>query len=315
MKQPPTVPARPGARRTAYQRRLRSIRQVHVVRYAVQLAVLGFVVVAAFRHSRESAAGAASIDALCPFGGLETLWTWVTTGRFVPKIHTSNLVLGGALLLSVLLIGTAFCGWVCPFGTVQDGLAKLRGWLHLPALQPRGRLDRALRLGRFLVLALVLWASASTATLWFAGWDPYVTLFSLHWLTEPDPATMWPAWAFLGVVLIGSLLVERAWCRYLCPLGGVLSLLGHLSIVRVRLNPAACTGCNLCVKPCPVGIDVAAPTPAVSSDCIGCLECVANCPKGGALEVRAAPPWQALRRPVGSAAHDPGLVQIGRRPR
>ncbi len=286
------------ARRTAYQRRLRAIRQVHGIRYAVQLAVLGFVVLAAVRHTQESATGAASVDALCPFGGIETMWTWVTTGRFVTKIHASNLILSGALLLSVVLVGNAFCGWICPFGTVQDALARLRRLLHLPSVNPTGRVDRVLRLGRFVVLGLVLWASASTATLWFAGWDPYLTLFSLRWLTEPDLAAMWPAWLVLGVVLGLSLLVERAWCRYLCPLGGALSVLGHLSIVRVRRSPSACTGCNLCVRPCPVGIDVAAPTPAVSTDCIGCLECVANCPKGGALEVSAAPPWQALRKRI-----------------
>lgn len=306
------TPVRAPRRPSAFQRRRRAIRQVHWMRSGVQLAVAGFIVFAAVRHARESAEGAASVDALCPFGGLETLWTWVTTGRFVSKIHASNLVLGAALLLSVVLVGNAFCGWICPLGTVQDLLARLRRRLHLPAVRLPGSVDRVLRWGRFVTLGLILWASASTATLWFAGWDPYVTLFSLRWLTEPDPATMWPAWVILGVVLGLSVLVERAWCRYLCPLGGALSLLGHLSLVRVRRSPTACTGCDLCVQPCPVGIDVAAPRPAVSTDCIGCLECVANCPKGGALVVSAAPPWQALRRTLPTPAQ-PVPVTIGRR--
>ncbi len=299
-----------------------AVRRVHRWRWAAQLTVLGVVLFAAIRHAGESGPASPSVDALCPFGGVETLWTWVTTGQFISKIHPSNLVLGGALVVSVLLAGNAFCGWVCPFGTVQDGLHRLARALHLPQLRVPRRLDTVLRYGRFVVLAVILVASAQTATLWFAGYDPYVTLFGLHWFTEPDPAAMWPAWVILGVVLVGSLLVERAWCRYLCPLGGALSVLGRLSILRIRRSATACTGCDLCVKPCPVGIDVAAPKPAVSSDCIGCLECVANCPTGGALEVQAAPPWQSLRKRIslgdnaveeGVGALGPVPVTIGRR--
>ncbi|MEI2826703.1 MAG: 4Fe-4S binding protein [Dermatophilaceae bacterium] len=286
----PTPTSRTPRKPTAYQRRMKAIGALHHRRYAVQLAITTLVVIAAARHQRESSSGAPSVDALCPFGAVESLWTWLTTDRLLPKIHPSTMIVGLGLLISVLLAGNAFCGWICPFGTVQDLLHRAKRALHLPDVTVPPRLDRILRYGRFVTLAAILGMSATTATLWFSGFDPYLTLFSLHWLFAPDLSTMWPALIVLGVVLIASLLVERAWCRYLCPLGGVLSVLGHLSIVRIRRSSAACTGCNLCVKPCPVGLDVAAASPAVSTDCIGCLECVASCPKGGALVVSAAVP-------------------------
>jgi polyferredoxin len=312
----------PGAkpRLTAYQRRLRAVTQLHRRRHLVQLAVVVLIVAMAVRHGLETEVGAPSVDALCPFGAVETFWTWVTTGSFISKIHASNLVVGLGLLLSVLIAGNAFCGWICPFGAVQDALTWVRRALHIPTLTVAPRVDRALRYGRFVVLAIVLVASATTLKLWFADFDPYVTLFGLHWLFEPDPAAMWIGWAILAAVLGVSVLVERAWCRYLCPLGGVLSVLGHLSILRVRRNPSACTGCDLCVKPCPVGIDVAKPVAAVSTDCIGCLECVSNCPTGGALEVSAAAPWTAWRKPItlddagSTRTRGPVAVAIGRRP-
>lgn len=276
--------------------------RLHHRRALVQLAVVGLILFAAIRHAGQSGPASPSVDALCPFGGVETLWTWVTTGQFITKIHPSNLILAAAVVVSVLVAGNAFCGWICPFGAVQDALNWLRRVLHLPVLTIPPRLDRVLRWGRFVVLAGILWISAHTATLWFAGVDPYVTLFSLHWLTEPDPATSWPAWLILALVLAGSVLVQRAWCRYLCPLGGLLSVLGRLSILRVRRSAATCTGCNLCVRPCPVGIDVAAAQPAVSSDCIGCLECVASCPTGGALVVAAGIPGRAaLAKRIGGS--------------
>lgn len=324
MGSPVTRPGEPGTRprRTAYQRRVAAITQLHRRRHLVQLAVVALIVVMAVRHGTEAAVGTPSVDALCPFGAVETLWTWVTTGAFISKIHASNLIVGLGLLVSVLVAGNAFCGWICPFGTVQDALTWVRRRLRVPTVTLAPGVDRVLRLGRFVVLGVVVVASATTLKLWFADFDPYVTLFGLHWLFEPDPATMWIGWAVLAAVLGVSVLVERAWCRYLCPLGGVLSLLGHLSILRVRRSPSACTGCDLCVKPCPVGIDVAKPVAAVSTDCIGCLECVANCPTGGALEVSAAPPWTAWRKRIDSTATDGGTprgrgpvpVTIGRRP-
>ena len=79
-------------------------------------------------------ASAASIDALCPFGGVETLWQWVTTGEFVPKTHPSSLVLMVGLLLATMVSGAAFCGWICPFGTLQDALTWLRERLRIPAI-------------------------------------------------------------------------------------------------------------------------------------------------------------------------------------
>ncbi len=116
-----------------HQLRVRGMRRVLVARRVTQLVAGGIIVVAAVRHQLEMATGAASVDALCPFGAVETLLTWVTTGNFVTKIHPSNLVLGLGLLVATLLVGNAFCGWICPFGAVQDALTWVRRRLHLPS--------------------------------------------------------------------------------------------------------------------------------------------------------------------------------------
>ena len=272
---------------TRFQQRTRRIRNLKRGRHLTQLAIAILVVVAAVRHQVEKDSGAASVDALCPFGAMETLITWVTTGSLITKTHPSNLVLGLAVLVATLLVGNAFCGWICPFGAVQDALTWVRRKLRLPAIRvPRG-LDRALRWGRFVVLAVILSFSYVTASLWFADYDPYVALFGLHWLFEPDTPALWIGLSILAVVVVGSVLVERAWCRYLCPLGGVLSVLSRFSLLRIRRAPTTCTDCSLCDKACPVGIEPSKAAPMVSPDCIGCMDCVTTCPVRGALGVDA----------------------------
>lgn len=260
------------------------MRRTTIARRVVQLGFAVFIFVAAARHQHEMAGGLASVDALCPFGAMETLITWITTGTLIAKVHASNLILGLAVLVATLLVGNAFCGWICPLGTVQDGLAWVAKKLHLPQWRPSAGIDKVLRSGRFVVLGVVMVMSYLTGRLWFADYDPYVTIFSLHWLNGWTEALAWGV-GITAVVLAASLFVERAWCRYLCPLGAVFAVLGRFSFLKIRRNATTCTDCTLCDRPCPVGITVSKADPNVNADCIGCLDCVTTCPVRGALTI------------------------------
>lgn len=157
--------------------------------------------------------------------------------------------------------------------------------LHIPTLPIPRAVDRWLRWGRFVVLAVIIWFSATTAKLWFADYDPYLTAFSLKWLFEFDAGKLAIPFVILGVTVAGSLLVERFWCRYLCPLGAVFAVVGHASVLRIRRSSKVCTDCTLCDRPCPVGIEPSRAKPFASTDCIGCMDCVAACPVPNALTV------------------------------
>ncbi|MFN2217578.1 MAG: 4Fe-4S binding protein [Anaerolineae bacterium] len=257
-----------------------------------------FIVGSSIRHYLVTTEHVASIDAYCPFGGIATLWRWVSTGGlFVQKTHQSNLVLLLGLIAGVILAGGAFCGWICPFGALQDLLDWIRKKLRLPELRIPPRLDRVLTYGRYVTLGVILYATIATVKLWFADWDPYRTIFSLGWLFEFNLSEQWLAYAVALVILVGALLIPRFWCRYLCPLGGAISLLGNLSLLRIRRNDASCKSCAVCNAPCPVKIDVAQADSAVSADCIGCLECVEVCPREGALSVTLGPALPKIFRP------------------
>jgi polyferredoxin len=65
------------------------------------------------------------VEAYCPFGGLESLYQFLTTGGFLRRIEPSAMVLFAALVLLTLIANRGFCGWICPFGSVQEWLGLL----------------------------------------------------------------------------------------------------------------------------------------------------------------------------------------------
>lgn len=282
LKRPVSTPAAARRSRMAWTQR---------IRHLVQFGFAAFILYSSVQHNLATEDGTtASMDALCPFGAIETAWRFISQGQFLSHIHLSSLVLGIGVLLSVLLVGGAFCGWICPFGAVMDLMNWIRTKLHLREVQVSARWDRILRYGRYLMLGIILYQTIATVTLWFGGIDPYRTLFGLEWLFAFNPAANWVAYTIVLVVLGSSLFIERAWCRYACPFGGAISLLGNLSLLRIRREGDSCKGCAVCARPCPVKLPVESAN-TISSNCIGCLACVDACPRPGALEVKLAPAW------------------------
>jgi len=222
--------------------------------------------------------GAPSFDAFCPFGGVASLWSILTTGSMLQKTNLSNLVLLLATLATALVAGRFFCGWICPFGTVQEWFSRSVSWLtgkRLPLSMPAS-IDRPLRYVKFVVLAAVIGATIWAGSLVFAEVCPYRALFSAEFTTL--------GLVVFGAVALGSLLFERFWCKYLCPLGAILAVFNKVSPLKITTDTSACFTCDKCARTCPMNI-TDRPERIDSLECIRCLECVESCPKEGALEI------------------------------
>jgi polyferredoxin len=274
----------------------------------VQIAIAGFITYVTINHvlAGESAGtNTASPEAYCPFGGLETLYKYVTaSGTFVSHTHLSNLVVAIAVLVTALLLRSAFCGWICPLGFIQDLMHNFSTWLQkrfvplrkvFRSLGQRGRpvwafLDKYLRFMKYGVLVWAVTGAAIYGVMVFRDYDPWSALINIaEW-------TFTPGLVVLGLTLVGSLFVERPWCRYACPFGAASGLLGKLSPISIKREAEACTSCKICTKACPMGLQVHTATVITSVDCISCLECVGECPREGAMEVKAGIPLMANKR-------------------
>ena len=161
----------------------------------------------------------ASLHAICPFGGVVTIYEFMTTGDFIQKIHSSSFILMTLGVLTAILFGAIFCGYICPFGTFQEWIGKL-GQKLFPKKYNKlipSKIDRVLRYLRYVVLAMVVYQTAISAKLVFQSIDPYYTLFNLF--TSEIAVS---GYIMLGVIAVLSLFIERPWCKYLCPYRGFL---------------------------------------------------------------------------------------------
>ena len=82
----------------------------------------------------------------------------------------------------------------------------------------------------------------------------------------------------MGVLVVASVFVEGAWCRYLCPYGALLGLFSWFSPSRITRQADACVSCSMCDKACPARLTVSSMDAVRSPECTGCLDCVAVCP-------------------------------------
>lgn len=219
----------------------------------------------------------ASLHSICPFGGIVSVYKFVTEGAFVQKIHESSFVILMIVMILSILFGSVFCGFICPFGSVQEGIGKI-GKRVLGKKFNRiipSNYDKFLRYFRFAVLLWILYVTAKTGTLVFADFDPYNALFTI-WTGEVAIQSL----IFLGVVVILSFFIERPFCKYFCPLGAFIGLFNFIRIFKVKRVPALCISCKKCSNVCPMNIDVHKKEIINDPQCITCLQCSSeiSCP-------------------------------------
>lgn len=174
----------------------------------------------------------------------------------------------GMILVYGLAAGRGFCGWFCPFGTLND-LLSFR----------KVKILGALSYSKFLVLAATLigaWAFADTM---FCKLCPVASLeASIPYLIMGVAKVNRPFLIHMGtlaVTLVGMVLIARFWCRYLCPMGALLSLFNRVSFLKLKLDKMRCNSCGVCATECPMGIE-----PHIQYDnhnCIKCGRCVDSC--------------------------------------
>ena len=190
-----------------------------------------------------------------------------------------------ATVPATVLVGRFFCGFFCSFGAVQDllwfGSHRLRALF--PGKRNLKKADRIFRFAKYAVLfyfIIFVWSGVTavkTAGLWqvfgqyvsFGHWPGLKPLLSVGGI-------------LLLVIFIGSLFVQRFFCRYFCPMGAIYSLISQASFLKIDKPREECGKCHLCTSKCTMGMDLTKKDRIAGGECISCQKCVSWCPKGNA---------------------------------
>lgn len=248
----------------------------HYLRRLSQLVVIALVLYLTLRHLNLGIEQAAPIDAFCPFGGIEGMLTYITTGEFLNRLLLSSFTLLVIVLIFTLFFGRVFCGYFCPLGALQEffrGLGRKLGIkkdLELPII-----VDKYARYLKYLILALIIFFSYKLGDLVFRNYDPYNAL--MHLGNEWEEKVY--GYGILIILLVASLFTKSFWCRYFCPLGATLGIFKKFSFFRIKRDKKTCISCHHCNHVCPAGLDVEEKDSVKSADCISCLNCVSECPE------------------------------------
>ena len=182
-----------------------------------------------------------------------------------------SLLLIAFTLLSLVIWGRGtFCGWLCPFGALQEFVAQLAGALRLPQWRLPPRLARPLARGRYALLALLVGAAAlaPAAAGRMVEIEPFKTAITVGFQRE------WPFLLWAGGLLLAGAFVYKFFCRFVCPLGAALTLAGRLRRWNWLPRIEACgQPCQKCRNTC--RYEAILPGGAIDYDeCFECLDCV-----------------------------------------
>jgi len=256
----------------------------------VRLAVLGLglAIITGIGIAHQQGVSVVGVDALCPFGGIETLWALVMSATLIQRVAASSVILLVVTIVTALVFRRAFCGYVCPLGAIQEFAGKL-GLKLFRGKRPSvpAALDRPARFLKYAMLVFFAVWSWQAASLVLRPYDPWVAW--MHLTSSELLAEFAIGLAVLVVSVIGSVVYDRFFCKYLCPMGAFLGAISRVSIFKVRRNADTCTDCKACDKVCPVNVNVSTVAVVDDAECINCNECVNVCPVKETLSVSAGP--------------------------
>lgn len=188
-----------------------------------------------------------------------------------------NFTVAISLMAIALVSGAWFCGWLCPFGMIQEWLGRLGNRLFGRKFRVPQQVEKYLRYLRYILLA------AGMAGLLFLGFlsSPYNTALGL--ISGTAQTITLTAWLLLGLFLAASLVIDRPFCRYFCTEGARYGVLSLARMFTIRRDEQSCISCDACDRACPSQIKIASKRQVRDAQCINCMECISACPRPGTL--------------------------------
>lgn len=212
------------------------------------------------------------------FSSIGSIIISIIGGSFVFTEYLGSIILILGVFLVTIVWGRYFCGFICSFGAMQDLLNAIGKLVPFKVKIPE-KADKYLKLLKYAVLAFVVigvWGFSVTGDLIWSPWTVFGMYSSLSaWSSLEYFLTL--GGAFLLLIIIGSLFIERFFCKYLCPLGALFALVSRTRLNPIKRRSEKCGSCKLCTAKCSMSIPLYKYDEVSSGECINCLKCTEVC--------------------------------------
>ncbi len=175
-----------------------------------------------------------------------------------------------SVIISSLVLGKVFCGWICPIGAAQELVYRLPRWLRLKVPNLTKKVPPRLKYSPFLILAIIGFWVIRSGQVKFCELDPFAFLFG--------NSTSLILLGALIILLVIGFFIFRPFCFFLCPLNVILMALSEISIFRIKKKKKLCNKCLICYQKCPAGA-INKKLRIDQKTCIRCQDCLSSCPQ------------------------------------
>lgn len=230
------------------------------------------------------------VEGFLPISALMSVVYFFQTGK-IHDVHPAGFFILIAIVGMSLAFGKSFCSWFCPVGFISEMVGDFGEKIWRKLFKRRMKLpsliDYPLRGVKYLLLAFfafAIFSMSETALSIFLGGSYNISADIKMWYFFAHISQF--SLIVIGVLFLLSIFIRNFWCRYLCPYGALLGLIGLLSPNKIKRNVASCIDCGLCAKACPSFIKVDKVKTVLSDECTSCMGCVDVCPVVNTLEVK-----------------------------
>ncbi len=197
---------------------------------------------------------------------------------FAKLLYPISVIIGLLIAVASIFWGRRFCGYICPFGTVQEMIfnlnprSKNNKQLHLPVW-----LHKLLNGLKYIIMLITILAAFRSIQYVYMKFCPVLAV------SHPQNITIFSA-ATLFVIFVIGYFINRFWCRYLCPYAALMNVFQYLGKLlrirtkRIHTSEEHCINCKLCTMNCPMQIEIHKEKYVENVNCIFCLKCQQCCP-------------------------------------
>lgn len=215
------------------------------------------------------------------WNSIEIIYKSILSGTFTLSSMMSQILILIAIIPITVFWGRFFCGYICAFGSMQEFLNFIAKKLKIKQIEIDPKIDKYLKYIKYIIIVLliIVWTLNITINN-ISPWNVF-GIYSSYKAWTDFTSFLTLGGFLLLLIMFSSMFIERIFCKYFCPLGGVFSIISKLRLYNIKKKSSKCVNCNICTKICPMRIDVNNETniygKVKSGECIDCFKCIDSC--------------------------------------